>query len=260
MPSPGFVAKVRAQTWYPGMYQQMQAAGVPEYLWISIIESEDSALDVGLVHPDVYFDGTPAGDSYGLFQLNKNPQGTDVLYAGNWAATRLGAALKQAGTYTPAQALAISEQVAWPGAASIPAAQVTERTANLNDVLSQMGWNATSTGTNAATVSQVGAVTTSQPNLLQQVQTTVGNAISNAGAIVGGIPSAVNAGVNNVLGITAAQDNFESAVNAITGTIASATNSAESWIPSIETNIFIGAAILACIAGGFAILTTSGEK
>lgn len=228
----GIVASIQAASWYPEVEATMQAAEVPDYLWMSIIASEDGSLNTGVVVQDYYTkrdangNKIPAGDSYGLFQLNQNPQGVDPAYAARWAASKLGPALASAGTYTPDQAMSIAEQVAWPGMNSPP--DDATRRANMQSVMSQLGWNYAATGTTSAPVSGVANVAT-QPNLLQQIQ-----------AIPGQVNSAINGTVQNVAAIP---DTFNSAV--------------DSWIPQIEQNVLIGGVILAVLAGGFALLAAS---
>lgn len=137
--SQGIVARIQAAPWYPQVESIMHNAGVPDYLWESIIASEDSSLNTSIAVPDHYTStGAFAGYSYGLFQLNQNPSGTDPVYSAKWAAAKLSAALsKLPSNYTPQQALAAAEQAAWPGMANPPDAAT--RTQNMNSVIQQLG-------------------------------------------------------------------------------------------------------------------------
>jgi hypothetical protein len=106
-----FVQTLESQPWYGTVEQEMQAAGVPDYLWMSIVRSEDATLNVTQATPEA--DGTT---SYGLFQFNQDPMATNVPYAGSKAANWLANALAPfGGSYTPRQALSASETAGWPG-------------------------------------------------------------------------------------------------------------------------------------------------
>jgi hypothetical protein len=137
--STGIVASIKAASWYPSVEAVMSNAGVPDYLWMGIIASEDGSLNTTQATPDYYTsDHSFAGYSYGLFQLNQNPSGTDPVYSAKWAASKLVTALSTLPSdYTPQQALAAAEQAAWPGMANPPDA--ASRLSNMNSVIAQLG-------------------------------------------------------------------------------------------------------------------------
>jgi hypothetical protein len=215
-----FTGQVRSASWYPAVKAEMDAAGVPEYLWVSIIRSEDPSLNPAIVVADTYADGSSAGNSYGLFQLNQNAEGTDPVYAGNWAAGKLEPALSAlGGSYTPAQALAASEAAAWPG--NDPALITKEspaRTAALNATLTEMGFKST------------------DPNATAQTPAANAQAVTSPTATASTTPSWLSG--------------FDPS-----SAIASAEATAASW----GVNILIGVIIFAVVIGGFVLVATNGK-
>ncbi len=157
----GFAARVQSQSWYPQVESEMQAQGVPDWLWISVVRSEDASLDPYVITYD------PPGFSYGLFQFHNDPQdGLGATSAGAKAAQWLGNALAPLGTsYTPRQALTAAENAGWPGAdPTLIAKEDPTRLANLQQTFSDLGlsYAGTTGGSAGATAALAPGVTTQQ--------------------------------------------------------------------------------------------------
>jgi len=119
-----FVQTLQAQPWYNDVANIFAEANVPRDLWEATLAVEDSSLDPSVQVLDHYKDGSPAGYSYGLFQLNQNGLGanqsittlTNAEGNAQIAASAMSAALSKlpAGATLPQQLQAI-EEAGWNG-------------------------------------------------------------------------------------------------------------------------------------------------
>jgi len=224
--SPSFIATLRQQSWYPTIASEMQNKNVPEWLWASVIADEDQSLD-----PNAAILDTNGKTSYGLFQLNGNPNGTDPTYAGKWAATRLGNEIAyhtELATPNPSPAtvkegILAAEEAAWPGSTS--------------------GYGATELPDRLALATQVVGQEQQSPT-----QYTTGSFWQNLGS---GFQAYIGAPVVS----NALTNQTASSQTATQNAISGATTSLQNTLSNLATQAFIGGVIIAVIAGGFALMS-----
>jgi hypothetical protein len=208
----------------------MASAGVPEYLWAGVVYHESGG------RPDAIGDN---GQSFGLFQYNvgSGVSPTTALNpsaAGAVAAPQMGRAISPLGpNASPAQQLRAVEIAGWPGNdPKLIAAEEPARLQDLNTVIAQenqlpAGLAAQASGTDPYP----------NDNVVQQW-------VYNHTAI-GPAEASTNTAVAN-------------AQNAVLGSIQGATTSINNTAQSIAKSALIGGIIIAVIAGGFALLSSSG--
>jgi hypothetical protein len=76
-----WLSTLKAQPWFSGVASVFAAKQVAAPLWESTLYIEDASLNPAAHTLDHHADGTPAGYSSGLFQLNENGLGAGVLPA-----------------------------------------------------------------------------------------------------------------------------------------------------------------------------------
>lgn len=240
-----FLAQVRQQSWYPQVEAAMSSAGVPEALWVSTIASENptavgtSAAAVAQLNKAV---PDPPGFSYGLFQFHNQPALVDPVASGNQAASIMGKALQSLpSNATPQQQLTAIEVAAWPGNDSaLIAKENPGRLANLQAILTQE---------QEAPLASVYASSSAETS----------NPLSQLGILspFGG-PVALG---------NATQNTAASTTNAITGIGSNIQSAVQSGIAGVQAAVVRAgitagqvAVALALVAGGFALLASSGDS
>jgi hypothetical protein len=219
-----FLARLQAEPWYSDVADEFAsvAPDVPAPLWQGEILSEDSALDP--TQQDYLHSG-----HFGLFQENADfptsvglpPATTAQLqnpeYNAYVAALRMEQALKQTGASTFTTQVEALEQAGWPGAVS--SGETSTRVANVNQIVSE--------------------------------------ASGNQDSIAGIVGSGNLAGIIPGIGALIQGKGWNSANQAARSANSSANAGLATAATSLGQSIFVGGAIIAFIAGGFALLAAS---
>ena len=141
----GFVSTVEAQPWYAGVANTMQAAGVPQDVWLAEMQVESQKDATGAPIPNASW-ADNGGVSYGLFSLRQPGVGSgysvSTLESPTGNASIAAAAMHNllAAAGNPSGAAAIQALSAdWPGAWDPASADSQARLSALQSVDQQLG-------------------------------------------------------------------------------------------------------------------------
>jgi hypothetical protein len=242
-----FLQQVRNQTWYPQVEAAMANAGVPEALWVSVIESENPSA-VGTTQSAINALNNPVPDppgfSYGLFQFHNQPAMVDPVASGNQAASIMGKALQSLpSNATPQQQLTAIEIAAWPGNdPALIAKENPQRAANLQSILQQE---------QAAPIASIYQQSGTSQTIPWAQLSPWGGAAAAGMAAAGSNTGAVSNAVSN------ATSSIESSIgNAVSGAVSNITSTiVQAGVVAAQVAI-----ALAIVAGGFALIATGGNE